>query len=186
MITVCVQCSTEHVLKSSGNAQRKSLETHTENPQQQCLEYKGLRTWQFLQNIKLQLSNFVLFLHVSFPSCVASCFFCSKYLAATRSRTMADHFEIRRSKMWLHNFEKPLLGFFLYMLLFVQIWLYTSSKFVKSFCCTQRNRNTIDQTNTIVIVIVTIGQIMNLASYSVVVFLLMSSLKLYSKSPRIQ
>ena len=42
MITACVYCSTEHVLKSLGKAQRKSLETHTENPQEHCLEYKGL------------------------------------------------------------------------------------------------------------------------------------------------
>ena len=121
MIAVCAYYSTEYVLKSLGKAQRKSLETHTENPQEHCLEYKGLRTWQFLYNIKLQLSNFVVFLHVSFPSCVAFCFFSCKYLAATRSMTMVDHFEIRRSKIWRNKFEKPLLGFFLYMLLFVQI-----------------------------------------------------------------
>ena len=42
MITVCVYCSTEHVLKSLGKAQRKSLETHNKNPQEHCLEYKGL------------------------------------------------------------------------------------------------------------------------------------------------
>ena len=42
MKIVCVYCSTKHVLKSLGKAQRKSLETHTENPQEHCLEYKGL------------------------------------------------------------------------------------------------------------------------------------------------
>ena len=35
----CVYCCTEYVLKSSGKAQRKSLETHTENPQEHCLCY---------------------------------------------------------------------------------------------------------------------------------------------------
>ena len=42
MITVCVYCSTEHVLKFLGKAARKSLETHIENPQVHYLEYKGL------------------------------------------------------------------------------------------------------------------------------------------------
>ena len=35
----CVYCSTEYVLESSRKAQRKSLETHIENPEEHCLCY---------------------------------------------------------------------------------------------------------------------------------------------------